>query len=109
MKAKEWIIKVTKIVGLWLLDLCKKAWEECLKDYLHNQIQELIKEAVLRLNAIHDSELYDAKKKEILDNIFNKVELPLVLKPFRWLIKKILYDKVEEKVTEALNKLNTLA
>lgn len=109
MKVKEFIIKYAKIAGLWLLNLAKGAWEDCLKNYLHEQIQALIKEAVKDLTAIHDSEAYVAKKKEILDKIFNKVKLPLLLKPFRWLIKNILYDKVEEKVQEALNKLNTLA
>ena len=109
MKAKEFIIKYARIAGLWLLVLAKSLFVYCLNNYLHEQLQGLIKEAVKGLTAIHDSEAYAVKKKEILDKIFNKVELPLLLRPFRWLIKNILYDKVEEKVQEALNKLNTLA
>ena len=108
MTAKEWFIKVGKIIGFWALDLAKKAWEECLKDYLHKQIEFTIHQVVTDLNLIHDSEAYEVKKKEILDSVFAKVELPFALKPFRWLIKKILYNAVEEKIKQALDKLNTL-
>lgn len=108
MAAKEWFIKVCKIVGFWLLDLAKKAWEECLKDYLHKQLEYTVHQVVTDLNLIHDSEAYEVKKKEILDSVFAKVKLPIALKPFRWLIKKILYNAVEEKIKQALDKLNTL-
>lgn len=109
MKFKNWCLQIAQVVGFWLLDQLKKMWENCLKEYLHNQIQEHVHAAVEAINQIHESEAYEAKKKEIIDGIFGKVKLPVILKPFGWLIKKILYNFVEEKVQAALEKLNTLA
>lgn len=108
MNVKEVLVKCIKLAGDWLLDFAKKAWEDCLKDYLHDQIQALAKQAATDLQALHDSKEYEDKKKEILDNLFGKIELPLLLKPFKWLIKKILYNEVEERVQSVLNKLNGL-
>lgn len=109
MVFKDIILRVIKAVGLWLLKYAKKAWEESLKDYLHHQLQELVRQGVAELQAIHDSETYEAKKKEIIDKLFGNIKLPLILRPFRWLIRNILYNLVEEKIQQALNKLNTLA
>lgn len=108
MTVKEWFLKAAKIVGLWLLDFAKKTWEECLKDYLHKQIESLVHQAVTDLNNLHETEKYEEVKAKILEDVFAKIQLPLALKPFRWLIKKILFNAVEEKITQALNKLNTL-
>lgn len=105
MKAKEVFKKFGKVVGMWLLGYAKKFWEEKLKEFLKEQIHELAKSALAEVEQLHDSVEYELKRQEIFDKIFDGIKLPLILKPFRWLIKRILQDAVEKKIQGALDKL----
>ena len=105
MKFKEELQKIGKVVGLWLLGKLKDIWEEKLKVMLHEQIQSLVHEAVDEISKLRDSVEYELKRDEIYDKIFKKVELPLLLKPFKWLIKKLLKEEIDKRTTSALEKI----
>lgn len=105
MKFKDGALKVAKVVGLWLLGYAKKFWEEKLKELLREQIKLLAAAAIEEIEKLHDSVEYELKRDEIFNKIFDGLKLPVLLKPFRWLIKMILKDAVEKKIQDTLDKL----
>lgn len=105
MKVKEYLKKAIKVIGLWLLGYAKKFWEEKLKDFLRDELRLLATQAVLEIEKLHDSVEYELKRQEIFDNLFKNMELPILLRPFRWLIKMVLQDALEKKIQGTIDKL----
>lgn len=113
-------------------ELAKQAWyyilsyfthylfpilKDCLKqtkDYFINLIWDSVKEdfaakaeaAVKFISEFLKSDSYKEKEKAAVDNLFNNVKLPLFLKPFKPLLKKILKNKVRKLVEKYLKKLD---
>lgn len=100
----DWKLYLTKVKA-WLLAFAANMWEDCLKDYLKNQIDQLIKRGTELVIEYHDSEDYKAKKEAILNFVFDRIQLPVILKPFKGLIKSILSNSVEKQIEKALDKL----
>lgn len=105
MKFKTIILKVSSTVGLWILGKLKDLWEEKLKNYLKDQLHVLIEEAVDDIVELRNSEEYETKRKEIYNKVFDGIKLPIILKPFKGLIKKMLKDGIDEKISGALDAL----
>jgi uncharacterized protein (DUF2461 family) len=72
------------------------------KDDVHKHLQASIDFA----QEYFSSAEYEAKERIVIDTIFKKVQLPLVLKPFKPLLKKITKDKVRKIIAENLKKLD---
>ena len=101
--------------GIWLKNrlwerlkgVFVRAWDS-IKETLWNEIkeevrkcaQELIKDAEVFLTSVEAQE----KEKIILDFVMAKIELPVVLKPFKGIIRKILKSKLEETIRGLLQK-----
>ena len=89
-------------VKAWLLALAANLWEDYLKDKLKEQIDALIVRGVNLAHTYHKSEDYNKKKEAVFDFIFKNIQLPIVLKPFKGLIKAILSSNIEKQIDKML-------
>lgn len=107
MKLLDCTKKVLQAVGLWLLGKLKDLWVEKLKDYLREQLEQLAKDAIDEISKLRDSVEYELKREEIYTTIFENIKLPffLNLKPVRTILKHMLMDEVEKRVSGALEAL----
>ena len=90
-----------------LLEGLKKAWESFLKtlwDYIKEEVINSAKKSLELLSELVKSEKGQANKEFIVDIIIQKISLPLVLRPFKGLIRKFLSSKIEETVEALINK-----
>ena len=85
----------------WLLALAANLWEDYLKDKLREQINFLIVRGVNLVRTYHDSDDYQKKKEAVFDFIFKNIKLPVILKPFKGLIKAILSSSTEKQIDKA--------
>lgn len=105
MKLNGKVKKVLGTIGLWFLGKIKDFWEEKLKEYLHEEIKLLVEELLDEIAELRDSVEYELKREEIYNKIFDAIKLPLVARPFKWLIKKVLKEEIEKRVSGALDAL----
>ena len=105
MKLLECTKKILQTVGLWLLGKLKDLWVEKLKGYLKEQLEQLAKDAIDEISKLRDTVEYELKREEIYTNIFNNIKLPFFLKPFRGILRNMLKEEVEKRVTGALEAL----
>ena len=79
-----------------------------LKEFLWNKIKEDVKACAAQI--IKDAESFlasaeaEEKKKAILDAIMAKIELPLILKPFKGIVRNIIKGKLEDLIKTVLDK-----
>lgn len=99
---------------LWgkVVDAAKEAFKvfvDELWDSVRDEIHDKLQSAITFINYYFDTE--DAKERQemIIETLMQNIELPILLKPFRGLIKRILRSKLEKVVQEGLKKLNKLA
>lgn len=110
---KKVIFKVMcqKFISYFKSETFKRAFLNALNTF-KNALWNNIKDEVHKILAeiITDIEKYvlsdQAKEKEelILDKIMEKLELPIILKPLRGLIRKIIKSRLEELIIEAIKK-----
>lgn len=76
------------------------------KKYIWKKIEKEIKEGAIRaielIEAYLASDEGKVKKETIANIVMSKVELPVVLRPFKNLIKKKFLEKIEETVVTLL-------
>jgi hypothetical protein len=104
----EKVKQVLLIIGNWLLGIAKACWEEYLKEKLHEQLTELIRQAVNLANIFYASKSYEEKRDFAINFVMDKVKLPLALRPFKWLITKILRDSIDKEVSKLFDKLKNI-
>ena len=75
-----------------------------LKKHLHEHLEMGIQEA----NTFFSSASYEEKEKIVVDYIFDHVHLPILLRPSKIIMKKILKEKIHEYVSDKLDKLQKL-
>lgn len=115
-KAIYFIISYFKV---FLLGKIKEAFFKS-KDYfislLWNEIKEdvkgHIKDIAENVESFFKSEEYEFKERIITDALFEKVKLPLLLRPTKPLLKNIIKNEIKKFVGNYLksikNKLNTI-
>ena len=96
---------------IFLKDKCKEILAEVIKEIkehiweiIKKEITEAIQETISIIKAYLDSNEGKAKKEAIATIIFEKVKLPVLLRPFKGLIKKKFSDKIDELTVEILRK-----
>ena len=97
----------------YLAPLLKETLEST-KEYFINLLWESVKEeftcrvksAVEFIERFFDSPDYKEKEKAVIDTLFKNVNLPLPLKPFKPLLKKILRGKLHKLIEKYLKKLD---
>jgi hypothetical protein len=79
-------------------------------EYLWSSIKENFKAhaetTIQGVESFFKSDDYTFKEKVITDALFEKVKLPVFLRLFKPLLKKLLKDKVHNFIRESLNKIH---
>ena len=75
-----------------------------IKDDVHGHAEQ----AVEHVKKYVESTDYEVREKAALDIIFKKINLPLVLKPFKPLIRHIFKQKIRAFIADSLKKLDTI-
>lgn len=89
----------------------KKAVKACIKlfwEYIKEYVIDSARKSIAFIEAFLSSDAGEAKKQAVVELIMSKLKLPLPLRPFKFLIKKILKDKIDEVVNGALDKVKEL-
>ena len=73
---------------------------------LKTEFANRAKSATEYIEKFFNSPDYNQKEKEVIDILFRNVNLPLFLKPFRPILKRILHKKVQKLVSKYLKKIN---
>ena len=73
---------------------------------IREKIEEYAKDAIERLRVNVENYNYAQQINTAVDFVVNKLKLPLWLKPFKCVIKKIIKDTLTNLVEEGLEKLN---
>ena len=84
--------------------LLKKIIEK-LAPKVKEEIRELAQKAVSMLKFRVGNYDHTEKLNIIVDFVMSKIKLPLWLKPFKWIIKKIIRDTAEGFIEEAKEKI----
>lgn len=78
--------------------------------YLWNEIKDDLKlhitGVIIHVEEFFNSATYEIKEKIIVDSLFEKIKLPLLLKPMKSLLKKILKSKIHAFIQENLKKVH---
>ena len=86
----------------------KDEFLEDLWNSIKDDIHEHAEQAVEHVKKYVESTDYEVREKVALDAIFQKVNLPLVLKPFKPLIRHIFKQKIRTFIADSLRKLDTI-
>ena len=97
----------------YLTPILKETFEKT-KTYFINLLWDSVKEefttrikaTVEFIETFFDSPNYKEKEKAVIDTLFKNVNLPLFLKPFKPLLKKILKGKLHKLIEKYLKKLD---
>lgn len=97
----------------YLFPILKDSLEKT-KNYFINLIWDSVKEdfagkaesVVKFIDEFLKSDSYKEKEKAAIDTLFKNVNLPLFLKPFKPLLKKLLRNKVRKLVEKYLKKFH---
>ena len=97
---KTELLEQVKEIGLKALGELKKFLWNKIKEDVKTCAQEIIKDAEAFMTSVECKE----KEERILDAIMAKIELPLLLKPFKKLIRSIIKGKIEAAAKAAIEK-----
>ncbi len=92
-------------------DIALKVIEEVKKhiwEIIKKEITEAIIETTAVIKAYLNSNEGKSRREEIVNIIFEKVKLPVLLKPFKGLIKKKFADKIDELIVEFIRKVEEI-
>ena len=97
---KKYLWKKVHVALLKSLETFKNAlWNE-----VKDSVREQAKVALETAKAYYSQEQVKVKKEQLISQIVDKVELPLLLKPFKKLIKHYISTKVEKVILDSLQK-----
>ena len=102
----EYIKKALKVVEGWIVALAKACWNEYLKEKIHTQVEEYIRQGINMANIFYKSKDYEFKRDYVIKFVVGKIKLPLVLKPFKWVITKVMQESIDNEIEKLLDKLN---
>ena len=86
------------------LKLAFEAFYKTLWDFIKEDVLKAMYDSLKAIEAIVNSKKGQDKKEEIVDLIITKVKLPIVLKPFKGLVKKVILKKIDKLLHKVLGK-----
>lgn len=78
------------------LKLAFEAFYKTLWDFIKDDVLSTVHDSLEAIQEIVESKKGQDKKEQIVDLILAKAKLPIVLKPFKGLIKKAILKKIDE-------------
>lgn len=115
------VIKYIKGIAIhyitnYIMPKIKEAFEKAKEKFveiLWNEVKEdmelHIKSAIEYIQKFFRSAEYEVKEQVAIDTLFNRVKLPILLKPFKSLLKKTFKKKLKKLISEGLNNLESKA
>lgn len=88
------------------LNQTKEYFINILWDSVKDQFADIAKSTVEFIERFFDSPDYKEKEKAIIDTLFQNVDLPILLKPFKPILKKVLKGKVRKLIGKYIKKLD---
>lgn len=102
------VIKDTRENFSEYIEEIKNYFIEALWSRIKDDIHEHLDMAIQEVNTFFASASYEMKEKIIIDYIFDHIHLPLLLRPSKFIAKKIFKKKVHEFIAEKLKDLHKL-
>ena len=90
------------------LKVAGKAFLETLWNYIKEDVILSARKSLKVIESYLNSEDGIIKKKYLVDLIMKKIKLPLPLKPFKFVVKNIIEDKIDEIIKELIEKSNMI-
>lgn len=108
-----WVSLISYLTNFFL-PILKRAAEKT-KEYFVNILWDMVKEdfaeqaksTVEFIERFFDSPDYRDKERDIINTLFKNVELPLLLRPFKPFLKKVLKGKIRKLIGKYLRKFNS--
>ena len=92
------------------LKLAAEAFYKTLWEHIKEEVILSARKSLKRIEEVMKSKEFEDRKDRIIDLIMQKIKLPLVLKPFKGLIRKAIDKKFNEIIVELIGKgLNILS
>ena len=88
-----------------VLEKTKNYFIELLWNTLKEEFHNLVEPAVEYIENYFQSASYEEKEKDIINTLFKNATFPVVLRPFKPLIKKILQKKLHELIKSCIEKV----
>lgn len=107
-KIKDILIWCWSRLSGWVLAQIALMWEEYLKDKLKSELDNIIHSIVEKVKEYRGSLEYIKKRDEAYDKVFEAINLPVIFKPFKGIVKTILKDSITKKVDDLLTQLDKI-
>ena len=88
-----------------VLEKTKNYFINLLWDTLKERFNEVVEPAVEYMEKYFGSMDYQQKEKDIINTLLQNANLPVLLKPFKPLLKKILRNKLRELISGCIEKI----
>lgn len=99
------VIRDTKENFSGYIEEIKNYFIEALWSRVKNDLQEHLEMAIQEANTFFASASYELKEKVIVDYIFDNIHLPLLLRPSKFIAKRIFKKKIREFIADKLESL----
>lgn len=86
------------------LKLAAKAFIDTLWEYIKEDVVLSARKSIKLIAALMTSPEAKEKKEAIVDLIMLKIKLPIVLRPFKFIVRKMVSDKLDEVISKLLGK-----
>jgi hypothetical protein len=86
------------------LKLAFEAFYKTLWDFIKEDVLKAMHDSLKAIEAIVNSKKGQDKKEEIVNLIMTKIKLPIVLRPFKGLVKKAILKKIDELLHKVFGK-----
>ena len=89
----------------------KRALNACIKafwDYVKEYVIASARKSLFLIESFLISDSGKEKKEAVVELIMSRIQLPLVLRPFKFLIRNILRGKLDDVLNGALDKVRGL-
>ena len=80
------------------------AFRDVLWEELKGDLISCAKETVAEAEVFLTSEEAEVKEKLILDAVMMKIQLPVILRPFKGIVRKVIKSKLEDLIKDLLAK-----
>ncbi len=112
---KNIFIEIVKFYRENLQEPIRKAFRYALSaflkafwEYVREYVIDSARKSIFLIESFLISDSGKEKKETVVEIIMSRLQLPLPLKPFKFLVKKILRDKIDDVVNGALEKVKGL-
>lgn len=102
----EDILKDLKVKFFEGLKVAGKVFVDTLWDFLKEDVILSARKSLKLIETYLNSDEGITKKKDVVDLIMKKIKLPLPLKPFKFIVRNMVENKIDDLIKELIEKSN---